>query len=150
MTSAEMVLWLRDELKDLSTLLTDDNITNAISDAQGDVGQSLPQTGATVLKWLKERAKRHSYFMLASSVAFKFHFEGAHLNQKFEHMFVLIKHMDAQWALGKEEDVLELSDADDFQFFGTQVDPGFRYEEGTGADLTYGSENEVMYKPDGS
>lgn len=152
MDQDELIATLVTEVKGLSNYLTEpDDYLNAISDACRETSWALPVTTDFKILWLKERAKRYLFFYLLSESAFKFKFENINLQQRFEHLRVLIDYMDKQFVVAQESNPTEFASADSFQLFGSKIDAGFLYENQTGVDLTYEDDyNLVQIKPDES
>jgi hypothetical protein len=146
MTKDELVILVRQEMKGLSTQFEEEDYINAVEDALRDTGWTLPETNATKLKWIKDRTKRHLFFMMVTVSAHKFKFKQYNLQNRFEHYFKLIEKMDEAWSIFQTEELLTLEGAGGF---GTKIAAGFSYDE-FGRDTTYGSENVVTINPSDS
>lgn len=148
MTAAELKTLLQAELKGLASKFESDDYDNAITSAEQDNGWSMPVTTAFRIKWMRQRAKRHLFSYRRDESADKFKYKQLSLNQRFDHFFRLIEAMDKIFAKAKEEFAYEFAGVSALNLFGTKVDAGFAYEEQTGRDLTYSSDNEVIFAPD--
>lgn len=149
MTEADLITQLTRELKDLASDLVTADYESAIDMAEREIGVVV--SGATTdaqLNWMVRRSKRHLFYILATGNAYKFRFEGIFLQHKFDHLMRLVEFEDKEWKEALASLAAELAGAEAYEFFGTHVDPGFRYERLTGKDLTYGSDNVVVHKPD--
>lgn len=147
MTKAEMVTLLQQEVKSLSSYLVSDDYNNACDDASNDTGLTFPVTNKTAIYWMKQRAKRHLHFYLASETAHKFKYKQINLNQRFEHHWKMVQDMDKRWDAIQDQILAELAGVDSYELFGTKVDAGFAYEHQTGRDITYDTEQEVIHTP---
>lgn len=143
MTRDQMIVTIRKELKGLSNRLEEEDYTHAVNDAERETGWSLPITNDTKIKWFKERAKRHIFFMLLSESAHKFKFKQYNLQHRFDHYKSLIAQMDEDWKTFIDEELLLLEGTG---AFGSQIDAGFQYDE-FGRDTTYTDSNLVQIHP---
>lgn len=144
MTKDELSTVVQQEVKGLASYLEEDDFTNAVDEAERETGWSLPQSLALKIKWLKERAKRHLFFMLWSESAHKFKYKQYNLQNRFSQYEKLIAKMDLDWEKFLEESLLLLEGVD---AFGTKIDAGFAYENETGRDTTYFDDNLVVITP---
>jgi hypothetical protein len=148
MTKDEMVALLKEEVKGLTSALTDPtDYDNASSDASREIGWSFPVVGDFKIYWMKYRAKRHLYFYLVSESAHKFKVKQFSLDHRFKHYKALIEMMDAEFVAIQEERPDEFAGVDEYELFGTKVDAGFAYDQ-TGKDITYDADQEVIHQPD--
>lgn len=143
MNKEEMVKVVTEEIKGLSRQFEDDDYQNAVDDAERETGWSLPETNTTKLRWLKERIKRHLFFMLWTESAHKFKFKQYNLQHRFQHYGQLIKTMDEKFGLFIEQEVLLLEGVGGF---GAKIDAGFQSDE-YGRDSSYQEENLVIVTP---
>jgi len=141
----ELVKVVTEEIKGLSRQFEADDFQNAVDDAQRETGWLLPQTDSTKLRWLKERIKRHLFFMLWTESAHKFKFKQYNLQHRFQHYGQLIKSMDEKWTLFIDQELLLLDDVG-LGGFGAKIDAGFQYDE-FGRDSSYQDENLVVVTP---
>ena len=142
MTSAELIVILKEEVKSLSDYLVDADYTNAVNDAYRETGWSTPLASDFQVWWAKERAKRHLFFYLMTESAHKFKFEQINLQHRFDHYKSTIEMMDKLFAKAKEEFMSEFSGVDAYMIFPTKIDAGFSYDD-FGRDTTYAEENTV-------
>ena len=148
MTQDELRELLKEEVKGLISYLTDPtDYDNAIDDAERETGWAMPVTTDFKILWIKNRAKRHLFFYLMSESAHKFKFEQINLQHRFSHYATLIKNMDEEFEKAKLENIHEFAGVDAFKIFGTQVEPGFAYEQETGRDITFDEDQKVLFGP---
>jgi len=147
MTESELKVLLEVEVKGLTSYLDSADYDNAIDDAERDTSWTMPVTTDFKIKWMKERAKRHLFFYLYTESAHKFKFEQINLQHRFEHYSKILKFMDEAFEKAIENNPHEFSDMDAFHMFGTKIDAGFKYNNVTGRDETYDSDNEVLFAP---
>jgi len=147
MTRTELLMLLQQEVKGLSTYLVTDDYNNAIDDALRETEWSLPVTVNFKEYWLKQRSKRHLFFYLYSENAHKFKYKQLNLQHRFDHYKILIETMDT----GFEEALTERPDlfagVNMCHLFGTKVDAGFSYQDQTGKDTTYRTDQLVDFGP---
>lgn len=136
MTSGELIIRVRQELKGLSSKFETEDFDNAISDSFGDTGWAFPLTTDYKILWFKKRVFRHLFFMLGAESAHKFKVDGINLQQRFEHYSKLVSGMDREWE--KEYNSIMPDDIDGIA--GIKIDSGFVHDEDTGQDLTYGQD----------
>ncbi len=146
-TKSEMIILLKQEVKGLDSFLVDDDYSNATDDAARETGWTFPVTGDTKIYWQKKRAKRNLHFYLASESAHKFKYKQISLQHRFEHHWKIVEDMDRRWTDAQESLLVELSGAATHELFGTKVDAGFAYQDQTGEDITYDSNNRVIHSP---
>jgi len=144
-TDSQIKTLIKQEVKSLSTYLEEDDYNNALNDAKRETGFATFATDFRV-HWVKMRAKRHLFFYLATETARKFKVKQFSLDQRFKHYMILIKEMDVQFELAKEEHPEEFTDVESQHLFGTKVDAGFAYD-GFGADMTYDEDQQVIINP---
>ena len=96
---------------------------------------------------MKNRAKRHLMYQLLLQNATSFRVKSKYLNQKFEQLRLLISDMDDEFEKIIESRPEEFASVDIHNLFGTKVDAGFSYEDGTGKDTTYDEDNYVIFEP---
>ena len=142
MTSAELIVILKEEVKSLSDYLVDADYTNAVNDAYRETGWSSPLASDFQVWWAKERAKRHLFFYLMTESAHKFKFEQINTQQRFEHYKSIIEVMDKLFKEAKEDYASEFGGVDSYKTFPTKIDAGFSYDD-FGRDTTYTEENQV-------
>ena len=147
MTKDDLMDRLERELMTLSTEFESANYNDAIDDAKAETGWSLPLSASFKTKWIKDRAKRHLFFMLIGVKADDFKYKQINLEQPFEHFRSLIKDMDEAFMTAIEENPEEFSDVSASLLFGTKIDAGFQYDPVTGDDTTYTDNNEVIFNP---
>jgi hypothetical protein len=143
MTRDELITITQQELKGLAVQFEEADFYNAVSTAERETGWTCPESNITKIHWLKERTKRHLFFMMLSVSAHKFKFKQYNLQNRFEHYRLLVKDMDEAWAVFLAEDLLLLEGAG---AFSTKVDAGFAYDE-IGNDVTYRPENIMKITP---
>jgi hypothetical protein len=142
MTAHEAEQLLQQEVKGLDSYLDIQDYQNAVQKAQYDTGWTFPVTTNDRIYWILERAKRHLFFFLLSESAHKFKVKQYNLQHRFEHYRELIRDMDYTW-----EKYIEAVPDDSLALFGTKIDAGFKYDEDTGIDKTYGDDNLVIFHP---
>jgi hypothetical protein len=146
MTKDEMRSLLIEEVKGLSQYLSNPtDYDNALDDASRETW-AFPVSTDFKIYWMKQRAKRHLYFYLASESAHEYKVKRFDRQQKFDHYFKLIEYMDQKFIEAQENNPEEFASVDAFKMFGTRVRPGFRYD-GVGKDLTYEDTNEIEFNP---
>ena len=141
-----MINVIKEEIKGLSSRLEEEDYVNAVNDAARETGWPLPVSGDTKIKWFKERAKRHIFFMLLSESAHKFKFKQYNLQHRFEHYRSIIRTMDREYINAIEEHPEKFANVSASQLFGHKIDAGFKYDN-VGRDLTYDSDNVVQVGP---
>ena len=146
MTQNELITRLRRSMRAQVNDLEDDDYTDAIDDAEQELGWTLPQTSAFRLKWLRLRSIRHLLYFLQSGSARKFRFEGAHLHHRFKHYSDMLKTMDEQFETAVEEESHLFEGVDAYKLFGTKIDAGFSSNK-AGEDTTYDADNSVIFEP---
>jgi len=144
MTRSELKEIVEQEVKGLSSQFETVDWINAINNALGESGWSLPTTNETKILWLKRRTKRHLFFMLMSESAHKFKFKQYNLQHRFLHYRTLIKEMDDDWKTFVDSELLYVDG--DLGAFSSKIDAGFQYDE-IGRDTTYSDENKVIMAP---
>ena len=147
MTQDELRALLKEEVKALTSKLDDPtDYDNAIDEAERETW-TLPQTSNFKIIWLKRRSKRHLYNFLLSESANKFKVKDKYLNQKFDHYLKLIESEDKAFEKSQEDNPEEFADVSGLNLFGTKIDAGFQYQDGTGRDTTYSEDNQVIFTP---
>ncbi len=146
MTKNELVVRLQRSFRAQTNDLVSDDFLDAISDAESDLGWTLPQTDSFKLKWLRLRSTRHLLFFLQSGSARKFRFEGAHLHHRFKHYTTMIETMDKEFEKEYDEKPHLFEGVDAYVMFGSKIDAGFSSNE-LGEDTTYTDDNEVIVEP---
>lgn len=150
MTEDELITIVTRKMKDLASEFDDDDYADAVDDAERDCGWSLPQSTAFKIKWLKNRTKRHLFFLLLTGKYAKgFQYESVHLDNRFNHFQSLVEKMDKDFEDAIEKNAAEFADVSATHMFGTKVDAGFQYGP-FGEDLTYSESNAVIFNPDES
>jgi hypothetical protein len=135
------------ELGDLSTKIdVPDDIDRATALAVSETGWTFPLSTDFRDYWMKQRTKRHIFFMLCGESAYKFKFKQINLQNRFEHFRSLIRIMDLEWESAKKENAAEFAGVSATHLFGTQIEPGFQYDD-VGQDTTYDDENLVIISP---
>jgi len=147
MTKAELTAVLQAELKGLSSEFDVPDYTNAINAAERDTGWAAPYSGSFKETWILNRSKRWLFSYLQTETAADFKYKQIFLNQPFEHYSKLIKTMDEAFVVAQEESPHEFAGVSTFKMFGNIVNAGFSYEEQTGRDKSYSSDNKVMIHP---
>ena len=147
MTREEMIGLVETELKSLATNFEDEDYQAAADDALRDTGFTFPTTVAFKIKWLKERFKRHLFFMLYTESAHKFKVKQISLHQRFDHYGKLIWSLDQAFVKVQEEEMFQFAGVQPYQAFGHQIGAGFSYDRRTGEDTTYQQSNRVPIKP---
>ena len=149
-TAADLEEILVSEMKSLDDDLVDDDYENALNAAQWETW-SLPLTDNFKVYWVKERAKRHLFFMLATNQAMEFKVKTYALEQPFAHLTKIYKDMDSAFERAKAEfpdafPVLSDSDINGYELFGTYIAAGFQYNK-VGKDTTYETSNSPTINP---
>ena len=148
MTKLEMIALLKEEVKALTSKLTDPtDYDNACDDSSREIGWAFPVSGNFKIYWMKYRVKRHLYFYLMSESANKFKVKQFSLDQRFKHYKEIIELMDAEFAAIQEERPDEFAGVDAYGLFGTSINAGFSYDS-VGKDTTYDSDQDVIFEPD--
>ncbi len=149
-TVAELTEIITLEMKSLESELENDDYVNALNAAQWETW-SLPLTDNFKLYWVKERAKRHLFFMLATGQAMEFKVKTYNLGEPFKHLSDTYKAMDVLFEKAKEDfpdafPVLGDSAINNYELFGTYISSGFQYNA-VGKDTTYESSNSIIITP---
>jgi len=147
MDRTELLILLKQEVKGLASKLEDADFQNSIDDASRETGWTLPVGTDFKAYWLKNRAKRHLFFYLATESAYKFKFEQINLQHRFDHFTRLYKEMDEAFEKAVLENPAEFAGVDASRMFGTKIDAGFAYDPQTGIDITYDEEQLVEFGP---
>lgn len=146
MDQSELEAWLVLKVRSLDNELDSEDYTQAVDDAEEELGWDLPQTDSKRLVWLKKRSMRHLFFSLMTESAHKFKFEQVNLNQRFDHYSKSIKEMDKEFKEAREEDPALFAGVSTYKMFGTKVDAGFSSDD-LGRDTTYESDQLVIHHP---
>jgi len=147
MTNAELLALLKQEVKGLTSYLTDPtDYDNAIDDAERETGWTMPISGSFKEYWIKQRAKRHLFFYLYSESAHKFKYKQISLQHRFEHYGKMIKDMDVAYLTAIEERPDLFAGVSISHLFGSKIDAGFAYDS-TGRDITYRDNQLVNFGP---
>lgn len=147
MTESELIAQLKEEVKGLTTYLTDPtDYENGINDAGRETGFTLPATVDFKIYWIKDRSKRHLFNYLRSEQSMKFKAKKFNLEQRFEHLHELIKQMDINYLAAVEARPDMFTSANTYDLFGFKVDPGFSYDY-MGRDTTYTDDNKIAFDP---
>ena len=117
--------------------VTEPGYETAASQAQSELGWTVPLEDTQKCYWLIERARRHTIYILMVESAYKFQYKQIHLEHRFKHYIQLIQQLDTAFYKAMEL-FPELFDGmegtfSDFAFF---IDPGFVYDT-LGRDITY-------------
>jgi len=147
MTEDELTTVVTREIMGLSGSFDTDNYADAVDEAERETGFACPVTSDFQIRWLKQRTKRHLFFMLLSGAAKKVRYENINLDQMFGHYRDLIKDMDAEYEKAQQDDPYEFAGVAACHMFGTKIDAGFQYEDVTGVDTTYTDDNIVIIQP---
>jgi len=147
MTQDELIARVTREIMDLSSKFDADNYTDAVDEAEGETGFSCPATATFQIRWLRKRTKRALLFMLLTGSANKVRYDQINLEQQFGHYRQIIKDMDDEFKQAQESNAFEFAGVAACHMFGTKIDAGFQYEEGTGVDTTYTTDNKVIMHP---
>jgi hypothetical protein len=146
MTQDELRALLIEEVKGLSKYLSNPtDYDNAIDSSEMETW-TLPVSTSFKIYWVKERSKRHLFFMMATETAHEYKVKRYDRNQKFDHYFKIIEKMDADFITAQEANPHEFASVDTYKLFGVRIKPGFRYD-GVGQDITYNDSNEVEFEP---
>lgn len=146
MTQDEFRTLLIEEVKGLSKYLEDPtDYNNAIQSATYETW-SLPVSTSFKIYWVKERSKRHLFFMMATETAHEYKVKRYDRNQKFDHYFKIIEKMDEDFIAAQEANPHEFADVQTYELFGSRIKAGFRYD-GVGKDITYSEDNIVENEP---
>lgn len=145
-TKAELTTLLTQEVKGLSSNFDDDDYSNALDDAEREIGWAFPVAAGFRTFWMKNRAKRHLYFYLVTEATEEFQVRKLYLHQKFDHLKAMIVYMDDKFEAIQESRPEEFAAVSSVNAFGTQIDAGFRYDD-FGQDLTYDDESIVLFNP---
>ena len=146
MTQSELIVFLQRRMRQQVNDLVADDYTDAIDEAEQELGWTLPQTDGFKLRWLKSRSVRHLLYFLQTGSARKFRFEGAHLHHRFKHYSDMLETIDKEFAKAYEEDSHLFEGVDAYRLFGTKVDAGFSSNK-AGEDTTYDTSNQVIFEP---
>lgn len=146
MTQDELDIRLRRTMRAQVDDLEDLDYTDAIDDAELELGWSLPQTDSFRIDWLRKRATRNLIHFLSIGSARKFRAEGYHLHQKYKHYSSLVVSMDKEFEKAIEDNPHQFAGVDAYKLFGQKIDAGFRTNE-LGEDITYDSDNIVQITP---
>ena len=153
MDAASLEVIIIAEIKGLYRYFVTIDYTNAIADAERETGWNFPITADFQEYWIKQRSKRHLFFMLLTESAHKFKYEQINLQHRFDHYSKLIATMDQQFTNIMEERPEEFLDAlgvvNIYDLLGTKIDAGFSYTP-DGRDTTYTDDNTVYHFPNES
>lgn len=140
----DVMEYVQIQLSSLSTLLTADGLSFAVSQAEQELGWSYPITNPTQVLWIIKRATRHSLNILKIASANKFKYKTINLQNRFEHFQKLVEDMDKEFEEALTFDLAAFSGVDSFKVFGTKIDAGFAYDI-VGTDLTYDIDQYVNF-----
>ena len=91
------------ELGGLASSVASDAFEWASDKTYGEVQWEYPITDPFKLYWFIERGKRHLINIFLIESAAKFKYKQIHLNQRFDHYFLLLKKMDADFLQAIED-----------------------------------------------
>lgn len=148
LSKSSLTTLLEQEVKGLSSYLVDDDYANAINDAERETGWTFPVTTNFKEYWIKDRAKRHLFFYLLSESAHKFKVKQINLQHRFDHYKIAVETMDKNFETIQDERPEEFLTVDAENLFGHKIDAGFSYEQDTGIDTTYDSDQQVIISPE--
>jgi len=148
MTKAEFIALAKEEVKGLTSYLTDPtDYDNAADDASRETGWVYPVSGNFKEYWTKQRIKRHLFFYLYTESAHKFKYKQINLQHRFDHYHKMLESMDNAFTLAIEERPDLFAGVSVSHLFGTKVDAGFAYQRLTGKDITYRDAQKVAFGP---
>lgn len=124
-----------------------DAISQALDTTLMETGWTLPTSDSFIQYWIISRTKRHLFYTLLSSTAYKFKFKQINLQNRFEHFAILVKDADRQFKDAIEEHPDKFTNVSVVHAFGTKIDAGFAYNI-MGHDLTYASDNVTALDPE--
>lgn len=136
MTNEEALAALKIDLKTLNVILDDAELQRALDKAYQETGWKSGQINKPFREyWLLQRGVRHSLEMLCMHFAQKFHAETFYLNQKWEHLWAMVKKYDEEFAAIMESredefidsEVADMSLEDRIKYFGSAHGPGYKY-----------------------
>jgi hypothetical protein len=99
---------------------------NAIADAEGDTGWTLPLTDKTQIRWFMERCRRHLISYLLLDKALKFQAKSFALQQQWDHLQAMVQTADEKWEVFREEDMTGMEEGTQFGF---AVSTGLSYDD---------------------
>lgn len=136
METPELIERIERDLMDLASEFSPEHFTDAVNDAEAELGWSMPQVDIFKLKWLKERTKRHLFANYrAGMIASDQQINQVHLEQPFKHFTILIEELDQAFNKELEENMALFAGVDATQLFGTRISAGFVYNA-AGEDVT--------------
>lgn len=147
MTQDELIALVTEEIKGLSSQFVTADYENASDDASRDCGWAFPQTTDFRIKWLKERTKRHLFSYLLDESVRNIKYKNISLNDRFKNLAQRIDGMDKAFEKVQEEYIYEFADVDAYKLFPMQIDSGFATQQGTGKDITYDEDQEIISTP---
>ena len=151
MTKSEFITRLKEEVKSLTEYLSYPiDYENALADAEVETNWTIPSAGITdtfQIFWLRQRARRHLFFMLLSDSAPKIKYGKASLQNLFTHYKALVEMMDRAFTTAVKENSQKFAGVDAHKLFGLVASTGFAYEPLTGRDITYDSDQKVNFSP---
>lgn len=148
MTRNKFIDRIREDIKGLTKYFTYPlDYENALTDAEAETGWSPPITDTFQILWLKNRARRHLFFMLQSESARKHKYGKASLDQVFTHFSKLVEIMDKGYLIAIENNPEKFAGVDQFKAFGLVASPGFAYEPLTGRNITHSDDQKVTFSP---
>lgn len=147
MTKDEVITLVTRQIMELSTKFDDDNYSDAVDEAERELGFSCPVTTAFQIRWMVHRTKRALISFLLTGAAKKVRYEQINLEQAFGNYRTLLKDMDEEFRQALKENPYEFAGVSACQMFGTKIDAGFQYEPVTGVETTYTDDNQVIITP---
>jgi len=147
MTRDEIITLVTRQIMELSTKFDADNFSDAVGDAERELGFSCPVTTDFQIRWMVHRTKRALISFLLTGAAKKVRYEQINLEQAFANYRILMRDMDAEFSQALKENPFEFAGVSACQMFGTKIDAGFQYEPVTGLETTYTRNNKMIINP---
>jgi len=150
MERANLTSVIRREIGSLASQFESGDFDDALSQAERDTGFSADSNANNFqLTWLKNRAKRHLYFVLVTESAHKFKFKQVNLQHRFANYMKLIELMDKEYETALVENTHEFAQVSPTQMFGHKGDAGFSYDH-VGRETTHDDDQKVVVEPTNS
>lgn len=146
LTKDQCIQKVQRQIGPLRDKVESDTITQALDLAIMETGWTLPTSDPFVGYWLISRTKRHLFYSLLSSSAYKFKFKQINLQNRFEHFQILVRDADRAFKDAMEEHPEKFTNVSAIHAFGTKLDAGFSYDI-MGHDRTYDAENVTALDP---
>ena len=140
-SNEDFVQQLEISIGDLINEIDPDHLDFACKHALTELKWHLPLTSPGRVFWAIQRARRHCVEIVWFAASNEFRYKLIFLNQRFEHLTIVMKYMDELFERGLESDP-DLCGVDGASLFGFYVKNSFVYDQ-------YGNDVSKLFKQAG-